>query len=115
MTRRELREYAARVGKPLYCVPYATTQTLDRYAVKIGYNSGVYGWNWDAYEYPNMVLCTGYRNLTGTDLNESYMVQLDTVFRKIVSMLETWDKQRGYFHSFMLIMNEQITENAKRK
>ena len=36
------------------------TQTL-KYFNKIGYNSGVYGWNYDVYEYGRNVLLVGYR------------------------------------------------------
>lgn len=31
----------------------------------IGYNSGMHGWNWDAYEVYSIVICTGCRNLPG--------------------------------------------------
>ena len=36
------------------------TQTL-KYFNKIGYNAGVYGWNYDVYEYGCNVLLVGYR------------------------------------------------------
>ena len=36
------------------------TQTL-KYFKKLGYNSGVYGWNYDVYEYGLSVLLVGYR------------------------------------------------------
>ena len=32
-----------------------------KYFDKIGYNSGVYGWNYDVYEYGRYVLLVGYR------------------------------------------------------
>ena len=32
-----------------------------KYFNKIGYNSGVYGWNYDVYEYGRNVLLVGYR------------------------------------------------------
>lgn len=32
-----------------------------KYFNKIGYNSGVYGWNYDVYEYGLSVLLVGYR------------------------------------------------------
>ena len=37
-----------------------STQTL-KYFKKLGYNSGVYGWNYDVYEYGLSVLLVGYR------------------------------------------------------
>ena len=36
------------------------TQTL-KYFNKLGYNSGVYGWNYDVYEYGRNILLVGYR------------------------------------------------------
>ena len=29
---------------------------------KIGYNQGLYGWNWTAYNYPDYIIITAYRN-----------------------------------------------------
>ena len=42
---------------------YYTDMTVYslKYLKKIGYNSGVYGWNYDVYEFDHNVLLVGYR------------------------------------------------------
>lgn len=43
-----------------YCGAHALMNGMER----IGYNKGIYGWNWDAYELAeDTVLITGYRNI----------------------------------------------------
>lgn len=48
----------------VYTCGYCALQEIETELKCIGYNSGIYGWNWDAYEIDaNTVLVTGYRNL----------------------------------------------------
>ena len=57
MTRNDVKKRAA-YGNIYYTD--MNTQTL-KYFKKLGYNSGVYGWNYDVYEYGLSVLLVGYR------------------------------------------------------
>ena len=66
MTRADVRSFARAVGKPIFYTGYCELQSLVSRWKKIGYNSGVYGWNWDCFNFPDFVLVTGYRNLIGT-------------------------------------------------
>ena len=68
LTRKNLYETGARV----FAVGYCGAQNLLAYTdCEIGRNSGVYGWNWTAYKPAHdIVICTGYRNLTGIDANK---------------------------------------------
>ena len=65
VTRKEVMDNFVKV---VY-VPYCGADTLLRYADPIGYNAGVYGWNFDLYAFGNVAVCTGYRNLPGTRAN----------------------------------------------
>lgn len=65
VTRKEIMNNFVKV---VY-VPYCEASTLLRYASPIGYNAGVYGWNFDLYAFGNVAVCTGYRNLPGTRAN----------------------------------------------
>ena len=65
VTRKEIMNNFVKV---VY-VPYCEASTLLRYADPIGYNAGVYGWNFDLYAFGNVAVCTGYRNLPGTRAN----------------------------------------------
>ena len=57
MTRNDVKQQAA------YGNIYYTDMNVFslKYFNKIGYNSGVYGWNYDVYEYGLSVLLVGYR------------------------------------------------------
>ena len=57
MTRNDVKKRAA------YGNIYYTDMNLSalKYFNKLGYNSGVYGWNYDVYEYGLSVLLVGYR------------------------------------------------------
>ena len=56
MTRNDVKRMA-------YDNIYYTDMNVSslKYFNKIGYNSGVYGWNYDVYEYGHNVLLVGYR------------------------------------------------------
>lgn len=62
MTRKQLRNMFKRV----FYVGYCDLQYLLSAEMKIGYNAGVYGWNWSAYAINwDTAINTGYRNMTG--------------------------------------------------
>lgn len=44
---------------------YCEASYLLRPLERIGYNSGVYGWNYDAFLYRGVVITTGYRGMIG--------------------------------------------------
>lgn len=68
LTRKNLYE----VGGRVYRVGYCGAQNLLAYTdCEIGSNCGVYGWSWSAYKPAHdIVINTGYRNLTGIDANK---------------------------------------------
>lgn len=57
LTRNDVKKYAA------YGNIYYTDMNVPvlKHFNKIGYNSGIYGWNYDVYEYGLSVLLVGYR------------------------------------------------------
>ena len=57
MTKNDVKRIAG------YGEIYYTDMNLPvlKYFNKLGYNSGVYGWNYDVYEYGRNVLLVGYR------------------------------------------------------
>lgn len=63
--RQELtRQDVLRMYDNVYTCGYCGLQEIERELKCVGYNSGIYGWNWNAYEIDdNTVLVTGYRNL----------------------------------------------------
>ena len=66
----------------VYSVPYCELQTILNYWEKSGYNSGVYGWNFDLYVFPDLAIVTGYRNLTGTPIPRDILERYEHNARK---------------------------------
>lgn len=66
MTRKDIEQGYDKV----YCLGYCEAQYLLRGAREIGYNCGLYGWNYDVYEIEHngemVAVCTGYRGMAGT-------------------------------------------------
>lgn len=61
ITRNDIKTFNTRLS-----IPYATLQSLLSYIEPIGYNSGVYGWNFDCYDINGVLLMTGYRTIGQT-------------------------------------------------
>lgn len=74
MTRKDCYTF----GLPVYQTGYCNIQSASKALVYLGSNSGIYGWNWDAFLVPGVaVITTGYRNLTGELLEDSTNVDAD--------------------------------------
>ena len=68
ITKKQVKTFYPVIFQAGYC----EIQQLENRFRKIGYNSGVYGWNWDAYAVNmDIAIVTGYRSLFGRDLPES--------------------------------------------
>lgn len=68
VTRKDIYRGAARVVRVGYCGAQNLLCGVDAFAS----NAGVYGWNWSAYNVGGgVVICTGYRNLTGDVMRET--------------------------------------------
>lgn len=60
MTKNDVRMIAG--GRPVLSADYTVACYLEEKGFEpIGYNSGVYGWNYDVYEIENALICAGYR------------------------------------------------------
>lgn len=84
MTRNDVKDMSR--GKVLqvgYCDMY---YLLKDGAIELGYNHGVYGWNWTCYRLPNgQLLTTGYRSTIGTHIPSE-------VWKKYEAELEEFKK-----------------------
>lgn len=61
-TKKELLRVYGNNG---LCVGYCAAQNLLRYQSTLASTSGIYGWNFDAYEVEGVLICTGYRGMIG--------------------------------------------------
>ena len=74
LTRKDVAEtYGTKTRSVGYCELQKTLSVREARGMvtKLGYNSGIYGWNWTAYlikgteKREDVILVTGYRNLVG--------------------------------------------------
>ncbi len=56
-----------RIWKIGYCQAQYLLGNVE--AKKVGYNAGVYGWNYDVYLFRNNVIVTGYRGMFGNSFD----------------------------------------------
>jgi hypothetical protein len=93
MTRKEIINRF----KYVYSVGYCDLWHLLQYQNKIGYNAGVYGWNYDifALDCNNIAICTGYRGMPGKNIDHAIIKKYEEKARKISSDYAIpWDKKK---------------------
>ena len=68
---------------------YCDLQYLLRRSNKVGYNSGVYGWNYDVFslDNDNIAICTGYRGMPGSRID--YKI-VDKYEKKAEALFKDW-------------------------
>lgn len=69
ITRKDINQLK-KIGYTVCTVPYCSAQHLLTGLERFGYNAGIYGWNWSAYQIHDAIIVTGYRNFPtcGEDL-----------------------------------------------
>lgn len=81
------------ISKKIIRIGYCGAQNLLTGVNEFAYNSGVYGWNWDAYDIGGgVVVCTGYRNLTGETVKYSDLEERAEKIRGNYKM--RWEEQQ---------------------
>lgn len=106
ITRKQVNMY-----KNIICVPYCDLWYLLYFRDKTGYNSGVYGWNYDFYHI-NLHTCivTGYRpfgNIKNYDLCDEYNEKARNIIEdRTISDEEKKEKVENLLEEFI----EKITE-----
>lgn len=64
-TRKAIVQNSPRIVSAGYCSLYYLLRCIEPFA----YTTGIYGWNFDAYEVDGLTICTGYRNMPGRTAN----------------------------------------------
>ena len=67
----------------VYSVGYCKAQFLLMYSRKVGYNAGVYGWNYDVYIVGDDVIITGYRPFNAEKINYDLLKEYEEEARKV--------------------------------
>ena len=106
ITRKQVNMY-----KNIICVPYCDLWYLLYFRNKDGYNSGVYGWNYDVFHINlNTCIVTGYRpfgNIKNYDLCDEYNEKAKNVIEdRTLSNEEKKEKVENLLEEFI----EKITK-----
>lgn len=112
MKKKMTRADAQRLGFPVLRVGADTLYHLLINHEPVGYNAGVYGWNWDAYEVGGVVICAGHRNKPGVvpygareyDAEAKKILLSDAPYEERVAKVEKLlrkfcKEQWDYFHN----------------
>lgn len=83
MKEKSLRE-AARYGEKVIACGYCSMQNLLHYQSRVGYTCGVYGWNFDVYEFNGAIITTGYRRMIGKPVDHALLEEYETAAEKII-------------------------------
>ena len=95
MTRKNLSGLARAYGCKVVKVDYGFD--VDRAGgVLLGTNSGVYGWNWNAYLLGNFIIVQGYRNFPAYE-NNYFINKAFKNFKKACIAGESTIDAQGYF------------------
>lgn len=88
MKTKATRKSINYVWKNVYRAGYCDLQYIMHGKEPMYYNSGVYGWNWDAYvdAKTDTAITTGYRNMTGRrvpdEIIEKYTERAKEIIRR---------------------------------
>ena len=71
-------------GFKVICAGNGDAKNLLMELRPFGYNSGVYGWNYDAYQFNGIIVCHGDRHMPGVhcDFLRDYEKKAADVYRK---------------------------------
>lgn len=95
------------------CVGYCGAVYLLEGMPADGYTDGVYGWNYDVYEFDGVVICTGYRRMKGiwTPESQELVKQYNDRARRVVeSRAADWNVKR----SILADIRSEFADAAKR-
>lgn len=98
ITRNDLKnEY-----RYIACISYCDLQTITKYLREVGYNHGVYGWNYTVYEIDyDTCIATGYRTSSiGGTYNREIVKKYENKMRKYEEKYSginySWKKREAY-------------------
>lgn len=81
ITRNDLYNFGA---KKIIAIGYCNAWSLLNQEDRIGYNAGVYGWNYDAYYIDGVIITTGYCPI-GEHVNYDLLQEYETRAEKVLS------------------------------
>ncbi len=115
--KREMKEKEVRniveFADVALCVSYCGAAYMLEGLPPTGYTAGVYGWNYDVYEFGGIVVCTGYRRIKGiwtTESQELVKQYNDRARRVVESRSADWNVKK----SILADIRREFAAEAKR-
>lgn len=104
------RSDAYRLGNTVVKLPNGAMQSLLYGVNRIGYNSGMYGWNWDAHIIHGVVFCNGYRNIPGsvTTGERALIAQFEEKAREIWMNNDCYATASSMVYDLLCELSEKI-------
>ena len=87
ITRNEMNRYYNNIIKIGYC----DAQYILYYDEPQYYNPGVYGWNYDVYDFGDIAICTGYNPIGNIKPDYEIIRKYDDMAKMIVSGSDSFD------------------------
>ena len=110
MTRKQLHY----MFKHVLYVSYCDLQSLLNADTKIGYNAGVYGWNWSAYAInKETIINTGYRNMTGRRIPYELVRKYEQLGRMAIEKY-SWRESDKLKDIKQKLLNRLIAESFRK-
>jgi hypothetical protein len=107
MTRKEITNNFSKV----FSIGYGDMQYLLRYQNRIGYNSGIYGWNFDVYVVNGIAICTGYRNTPGQRIDYDILKKYEKKAEKIAKDYTLdYDKTKRKINNLLYKLMEELQQ-----
>lgn len=99
------------------CVGYCDIQHLLRGKERIGYTSGVYGWNADIYNIDNKTaICTGYRPFGNISTHYNINKKYDDKARKICKNWDlTWEQTEKKLNKLLQKYVDEVLKESEVK
>lgn len=107
-TLKAIRAALARNDQKAYAVPYANLQFLLRFQEPTAYHAGIYGWNFDEYDFGNISIFTGYRLLPGTKIPSKILNEYEHKAEKLLHERTSYESAKQAIDALLAEFLQEI-------
>lgn len=107
ITRNDMKMWYNDIIKIGYC----NAQHLLYCNVPQYYNYGVYGWNYDVYDFGNTAICTGYRPIGNINAPYEIVRKYDDMARTIVEGTDSYAVKAEKVHALRDEFIKEVLNN----
>lgn len=90
-------------------IGYCQAQNLLSMSEPFGFNSGVYGWNFDSYEVNGVVINTGYRGMPGVSVDYELLKRYELEAEKIIyNYSRPYEERRQALQNLLIAFIKEV-------